>query len=557
MIKDEKDKLATLQLSYKNLGQDHCIQLLSRLTTPAFASNIKLLANLYEKDFEDDWFFKLLPNDCFLQILEYLPLSSSLHVSDISTPFNNAVHLLLQRRRYLRNCAVSGFENRGCTWPTVIGAGNWSRRTLERCLEKRREVLMENGIFDSQTGFEERFCKLKRENKPVTWSFLQLYNVNKDIGRTLSRNLCTKLRVSLSRILGAYALSDPAVGYVQGVNYFTVILLLSMADPYDSTRFRSRDDCKKRYGDQTQSEVTSTTTSESPTSWSENVEDETAGKPTPLEYIVFAVLDQLMRYNNVPQRKGLHRTMAPNDHSLNWSGVAAGGLNSKYGTLGYGLRYYFVRNLPRATISFVHLDMLIEHYIPDLHMHFNRLRISPEIFCAEWYFTLFSYTLPIALTKRVWDVYLIDGAKALHRFALTLLARLKPVLLFKDYVATLDLLKSAKSIENANLLFFDANEAKLGDGFIKQSFKYKVTNRSLHILSSVLLEIVSSRNLMKEVSIMRLSWRRILMHIRSLSEQQQVSKSVRIRSNINRSLVMSHSLMQPRRWMRRAATIQL
>merc|ERR1719397_1759688 len=190
--------------------------------------------------------------------------------------------------------------------------------------------------------------------------------------------------------------------------------------------------------------------------------EEDSEKPTQLEYRVFALVDQLMRYNNIPSVEGLYRTLASDGKPVGWSGDAAGGLNSKYGTLGYGLRYYYLPSLPRATIAFVHIEKLIRHFLPDLHAHFLKHCISPEIFCSEWYFTLFSFVLPLEVTQRVWDVFLVDGTKALHRFALVVLTRLKPLMLFQDFETTLKVLKSAKSTSKAKELFCDQTDVKPG-----------------------------------------------------------------------------------------------
>jgi len=78
----------------------------------------------------------------------------------------------------------------------------------------------------------------------------------------------------------------------------------------------------------------------------------------------------------------------------------------------------------------------------------------------------------------------------------------------------MSVLKRARSNNNAEQLFFDKSDEKLGDGFIRQSFKYKVTNRSLYNLSSKLLEIVQSNSKkldnFHDTNIVRCSWRFVL-----------------------------------------------
>jgi len=545
MLKNEENVFATLEVVYHQIANSQCMKVLSAFNDEAVSQNIKTIPGNNLRAFQKIRFFPPLPNSCFLKLLEFLPISCCLCIAEVSDLFSSAVEILFQKRRYLRRCARSGFEDRSVVWPKIAGVGDWSREALERCLTKRRDVLLQNSVEDTRSGFRARLDQLKVWKKPVPPDLRYLYIVHKDIGRTLVRDLRDPdlLRV-LSRVLGAYSMRDPEVGYCQGMNFLAGILLLSIL-PTPSTASSSKDSNKARpkleesgtvpsksdsikkpgFGiprnillshpearDDAESKDEDTMSNSSATSGGSNdnedasscallhaafedVQSKDSLKATSLEYKVFAIFDQLMRYNGVPEQEGLCRTVAPsgksgiNPQPKGWSGLAAGGLNSKYGTLGYGLRYYFLPKLPRASISFVHLDKLLEHYIPDVHAHFLRLHVSPQIFCAEWYFTIFSYTLPLTLTQRVWDVYLVDGTKALHRFALTMLARLKPLILFQDFSTTIRILKSAKTLTKVNELFFDKSDVKPGDGFINQSFKYKITNRSLHTLSNGLLKI--------------------------------------------------------------------
>merc|ERR1739838_1006352 len=124
------------------------------------------------------------------------------------------------------------------------------------------------------------------------------------------------------------------------------------------------------------------------------------------------------------------------------------------------------------------------------HAHFMRLHVSPQLFCTEWYYTVFAYILPLPLVLRVWDVFLTDGTKALHRFALTILSRIKPRLLQTDYETTVMRIKSVRDDD----IFISPEDERPGDSFIRDSFKYKVTNRSLHKLTQELLKIAKSQD---------------------------------------------------------------
>jgi len=549
MLKDEENVFATLEVVYHQIANVQCRKVLSTFNNEAVSQNIKAVPRKNLRAFHKTRFFPLLPNSCFLKLLEFLPISCCLCIAEVNELFSSAVDILFQKRRYLRRCARSGFEDRSIVWPKIAGVGDWSRDAFDRCLAERRDVLLKNSVEDPRAGFRARLDKLKKWKKPVPTDLRYLYIVHKDIGRTLVKDLRDPvlLRI-LSRILGAYSMRDPEVGYCQGMNFLTGILLLSLRPPtgivstskdsrtrkkpQESLTIPSKLDSIKKPGsdvprnillshpearhdaeskdEDTLSNSSATSggsndsedasCSELITAAPEDVQSEDSLRATSLEYKVFAIFDQLMRYNKIPEQEGLYRTIAPsgksgiNPQPKGWSGLAAGGFNSKYGTLGYGLRYYFLPKLPRASISFVHLDKLLELYIPEVHAHFLELHVSPQIFCAEWYFTIFSYTLPLPLTQRVWDVYLVDGTKALHRFALTMLDRLKQQILDKDFGTTIRILKSAKTFTKVNELFFDKSDVRPGDGFINQSFKYKITNRRLHTLSNDLLKIASSFN---------------------------------------------------------------
>jgi len=548
MLKDEENVFATLEVVYHQIANVQCRKVLSTFNNEAASQSIKAIPRSNPRAFQKTRFFPFLPNRCFLKILEFLPISCCLCIAEVSDLFSSAVDIVFQKRLYLRRCARSGFEDRSVVWPKIAGAGDWSRDALDRCLAERREVLLQNSVDDPRSGFRARLDQLKKWKKPVPPDLRYLYIVHKDIGRTLVKDLRDPvlLRV-LSRILGAYSMRDPEVGYCQGMNFLTGILLLSLRPsegivptskdsssarqkPEESLTVPAISDSIKKPGSEVprnillshpearhdpESKDEDTLSNSSATSGGsndnedcsalitaapENVQSKDSLRATSLEYKAFAIFDQLMRYNKVPKQEGLYRTVAPSGKSTinpkpkGWSGLAAGGLNSKYGTLGYGLRYYFLPKLPRASISFVHLDKLLKLYIPEVHAHFLELHVSPQIFCAEWYFTIFSYTLPLPLTQRVWDVYFVDGTKALHRFALTMLDRLKPLILDKDFGTTIRILKSAKTFTKVNELFFDKSDVRPGDGFINQSFKYKITNRGLHTLSNDLLKVASNFN---------------------------------------------------------------
>lgn len=46
--------------------------------------------------------------------------------------------------------------------------------------------------------------------------------------------------------------------------------------------------------------------------------------------------------------------------------------------------------------------------MPDLHMHFNNMGFDTSMYASGWFLTLFTTTLPLDLTNRIMDVFLVE-----------------------------------------------------------------------------------------------------------------------------------------------------
>ncbi len=58
------------------------------------------------------------------------------------------------------------------------------------------------------------------------------------------------------------------------------------------------------------------------------------------------------------------------------------------------------------------------HNLPELCDHFESLDILPEHYLIEWNMTLFSKNLNIDISARIWDIYMIEGIKAIYQSAI-------------------------------------------------------------------------------------------------------------------------------------------
>lgn len=72
--------------------------------------------------------------------------------------------------------------------------------------------------------------------------------------------------------------------------------------------------------------------------------------------------------------------------------------------------------------------------MPQLHQHFEKQSLTPDIYIIDWIFTIFSRSLPLDVACRVWDVFCRDGEEFLFRTALGILHLYENILLNMDFI---------------------------------------------------------------------------------------------------------------------------
>jgi len=117
-------------------------------------------------------------------------------------------------------------------------------------------------------------------------------------------------------------------------------------------------------------------------------------------------------------------------------------------------------------------DMLFDDICPELFDHFKKQNLSPHLYLLEWFMTLFSKTLPIQLTSRIWDNFILEGESYLYRSALGILKFCMPQLLQADFDDIVYILHHLPK---------DIDEQKLFE--VMESFK--IPQRYEHVLSKL------------------------------------------------------------------------
>ena len=74
-------------------------------------------------------------------------------------------------------------------------------------------------------------------------------------------------------------------------------------------------------------------------------------------------------------------------------------------------------------------DALLAKRLPKLHAHLTELGISPNQYLMDWFFTVFSRTVPLELSSMLWDHFLMEGDSFLFRAALGIVKFFEPKLM--------------------------------------------------------------------------------------------------------------------------------
>lgn len=100
----------------------------------------------------------------------------------------------------------------------------------------------------------------------------------------------------------------------------------------------------------------------------------------------------------------------------------------------------------------------LAHHLPNLSASFKNLGIEPHMYLTEWFMTVFSRSLPMDISHRIWDNFLLYGRTFLFRTALGLLRSQENMLISSSFEDCLQFLNHPFEISDTVLF---ANIAKI------------------------------------------------------------------------------------------------
>ena len=84
--------------------------------------------------------------------------------------------------------------------------------------------------------------------------------------------------------------------------------------------------------------------------------------------------------------------------------------------------------------------------LPELCEHFDELGLLPENYFLSWNMTLFTRDVNLELAKRIWDVFMVEGIKAIYSAAIVFLSHFESKLINMDFVEIMTCIGSIKNI---------------------------------------------------------------------------------------------------------------
>ncbi|UJR26967.1 hypothetical protein I4U23_008274 [Adineta vaga] len=85
----------------------------------------------------------------------------------------------------------------------------------------------------------------------------------------------------------------------------------------------------------------------------------------------------------------------------------------------YFQTFYRFNNIEKYLELF---NQLLNYHLPKLSAHFIQMSIEPNCFALDWFFTIYSKSLPLDVVSRIWDMFFRDGDAFIFRTAIAILS---------------------------------------------------------------------------------------------------------------------------------------
>uniref|UniRef100_A0A8C4UH13 TBC1 domain family member 4 n=1 Tax=Falco tinnunculus TaxID=100819 RepID=A0A8C4UH13_FALTI len=108
-----------------------------------------------------------------------------------------------------------------------------------------------------------------------------------------------------------------------------------------------------------------------------------------------------------------------------------------------GFRKQYRPDMMSLQIQMYQLSRLLHDYHRDLYNHLEENEISPSLYAAPWFLTLFASQFPLGFVARVFDIIFLQGTEVIFKVALSLLSSQETSIMgCESFENTVDFLKT-------------------------------------------------------------------------------------------------------------------
>lgn len=104
----------------------------------------------------------------------------------------------------------------------------------------------------------------------------------------------------------------------------------------------------------------------------------------------------------------------------------------KYLLITTGLRAQYCPEMTALQIQMYQLSRLIHDHHPQLSKKLESFEMSPTLFAASWFLTIFASQFPLGFVARVFDLVFLEGIQAIFKVAVALLGQHLPLIIECD-----------------------------------------------------------------------------------------------------------------------------
>lgn len=108
----------------------------------------------------------------------------------------------------------------------------------------------------------------------------------------------------------------------------------------------------------------------------------------------------------------------------------------------YGLRDFFLPDMPGLMLMLYQFDRLLEENSPQLFNHLTREGIRSSMYATQWFLTFFAYKFPFEFVLRIFDIVFVEGIEAVLKFAVVLMLNNKEKIINLKFDQLLNFLKN-------------------------------------------------------------------------------------------------------------------